>query len=93
MGPGMSAHPTTEWIAERIAVPAVRYALGRRTYVVGDVCDSVTAILPWLDAQTTKVIIRDIDAADDLGAEQDLLRWLDLRKKLARHLSVLEDAE
>ncbi len=49
---------------------AVRYAIGRRSYMPGLVIDYITPLLPLLDSRTLSVFDRDIaehEAAGDLG--------------------------
>lgn len=46
-----------------IILYAVRYALGRRSYAVGQVCDEVMALLPAMSEADREVMARDIDEA------------------------------
>ena len=56
--------------ASLLLICSVRYALGRRSYVVSDVCDAVRATCGNIDANTQFVIRRDI--AEELErAERD----------------------
>jgi hypothetical protein len=73
------------WAVNLLAVPAVRYALGRRTYVVADVTDTLAANLDALTPDTRRIIISDIDAAATLGTigmAMDHERWMTLRSLL-----------
>ena len=70
---------------EMLAIPAVRYALGRMTYVVGDVTGTLMAYQDRLSADTRRNIVRDIDEAearDGLGHEVDAEAWRMLREAL-----------
>lgn len=77
---------------EHIIICAVRYALGRMTYMVGIVCDYVADKCDELSEQCVNIIIRDIEEEIDmyhrLGKtcgmecdEKDWLRLLDILKK------------
>lgn len=70
---------------DRLAVPAVRYALGRQTYVVKDVCSALSAHLASLSVASRETIIRDIDAAErvnHLGFSSEAQEWKVLRNSL-----------
>ena len=70
---------------QMLAIPAVRYALGRMTYVVGDVTGTLMVHRDRLSATTREVIVRDITEAETLGGlghEMDAERWRDLRDAL-----------
>lgn len=73
---------------------AVRYALGRRTYAVGDTCRFVKSVLPFLDHKTLYVMARDIkEKADtnDLGDQCDADDWLDLMKAITKQMKGMVD--
>lgn len=61
---------------------ALRYALGRRTYITGCVADFITEVIPELTEKTKSVMIRDIEECDDLGDDCDKESWIKLLKKL-----------
>lgn len=66
-------------------VSAVRYALGRRTYIVSDTCRYIEHVLPLLTENDIGVIYRDIVDAErekDLGDECDVCDWLMLKNKI-----------
>jgi hypothetical protein len=71
---------------EQMLISAVRYALGRMTYVVGDTCNFVAKVKDKLSYQCEDIIIRDIVdemeryhcAGYTLGMECDERRWKDL---------------
>lgn len=65
-----------------LAVCAVRYALGRRTYIVSTVCDAVKRIIKDLDDKDLYVMIRDIRECDDYGDDIDKVCWFELLSKL-----------
>lgn len=49
---------------EHILVSAVRYALGRRSYIVEKTIDYVASQLPKLSDSCIEVMLEDIDKAD-----------------------------
>jgi hypothetical protein len=74
-----------------VALPAVflmyafRYALGRMTYAVGDVADTLIANRDRLTADWREQIIRDIDQAIELGAaghQCDVDRWTQVKEAM-----------
>lgn len=70
---------------------AVRYALGRRTYAVGDTCRFVQSVLPYLDHKTLFVMARDIKEKsdfNDLGDQCDADDWLDLMKAITKQMEM-----
>lgn len=72
--------PEDERFGEMMA-SAVRYALGRMSYIVGDTVGYIKPLVPYLSDKTLDVISTDIENhADfyDLGMEQDKEKWLDL---------------
>ena len=75
---------------------AVRYALGRRTYAVGDTCRFVKSVLPFLDHKTLYVMARDIQEKtdlNDLGDQCDADDWLDLMKAITEQMKGMVDDE
>lgn len=77
-------------IEEEILVCAVRYALGRMTYIVSDVCRYVKSKKDSLSEHCRSIIIRDIEEAigryNDLGRtcgmECDEKEWRELLEAL-----------
>lgn len=66
-------------------VSAVRYALGRKTYVVSDTCGYIKHVLPLLTENDIGTIYRDIADAERekrLGDECDVCDWLMLKKNI-----------
>ena len=83
---------------EQILVCAVRYALGRRTYIVGVVCDYVKAKIRTLSKHCIIILIRDIEEEMErchrlgytLGDDCDEREWIKLLEVLKKET---EDAE
>lgn len=77
-----------------MALAAVRYCLGRMSYIVGDCHDWLVAQWPQLSESIRKTIARDVEEAiarDDevranggeykpLGMDMDRQQWVSLRK-------------
>lgn len=82
-------------------IAAVRYCLGRMTYIVSDCADWLIHIWPALDERTRKVIQRDIEHAFELdgkartesrpykplGMDQDRAQWERVRALWASEAS------
>ena len=79
---------------EMILICAVRYALGRMSYIVHEVCQYVTFTRKNLSKECIKIIIRDIEeelemyhrSGNLLGMECDEKEWLKLRDLLKEGL-------
>ena len=54
---------------------AVRYALGRKTYIVSTTCDYVKKNIEFLSDNTLNVIARDITMCEDKGDICDEVEW------------------
>ncbi len=75
---------------EQILIYAVRYALGRMSYIVGDVARYVKSKNNTLSSQCKNIIIRDIEekmeryhsVGQTLGMECDERTWENLLKLL-----------
>lgn len=75
---------------EMILICAVRYALGRMSYIVHEVCQYVTFARATLSKECINIIIRDIEEeleryhnlGHSLGMECDEKEWLQLRDLL-----------
>ena len=79
---------------ELMVIAAVRYCLGRMSYIVGDCVDWLIEVWPELDPKTRNTIRRDIDQAfarDDedragnrehkaLGMDMDRAEWEKVRR-------------
>lgn len=73
---------------------AVRYALGRKTYIVGTTCDFITPLLPHLDMSALQNINKDItDHAEmnQLGMDIDREKWLELRSAIQKEIAFRKD--
>lgn len=73
---------------EGIIVYAVRYAIGRCTYAVSDVCGFVSGLISHLETNTLRVILRDIEERKDfeLGMDCDRKEWRALQIKIRAEL-------
>ena len=70
---------------DMLAPWAVRYALGRRTYAVSDVCRTLTIRRDCLRPKTRAAIVADIDraaATNAMGDDMDARQWQALREAL-----------
>lgn len=76
--------PASDRFSEMM-VSAVRYALGRRTYIVYDTVNYIAHVLPYLQRNDINVIYTDIVEAESenrLGDECDVEDWLYLKKRI-----------
>lgn len=86
---------------ETILICAVRYALGRMSYIVHDVCQYVAFTRKKLSQNCINIIIRDIDeeleryhnAGQFLGMECDERQWIKLRDLLKEEIKDEELAD
>lgn len=67
---------------EHIIISAVRYALGRRTYIVETTVNYVIRNLDNLSSHCTGVILRDLKEATCLGDDCDQAEWMKLRRTI-----------
>jgi hypothetical protein len=72
---------------DHLSVWAVRYALGRMTYAVSDVVDTLIDNRAELTEQSKAVIVQDIDEAAEqhggtIGMQMDHDQWMRLRAAL-----------
>lgn len=71
-------------VDEAILVSAVRYALGRRTYIVGLTCDEYKSHIAELTTNTLAVTFNDIHnqidwhGTESLGDNCDAKKWVEL---------------
>lgn len=66
---------------QKLIIESVRYALGRRSYVVEETNELVRKYLPKIDNNTLGILIRDIELEADrdmLGMDFDKKMWLAL---------------
>lgn len=74
----------------QILISAVRYALGRMTYIVDDTAKYVEELIPQLSDNTLQLICKDITRAEelrDLGMGCDRVIWLHLRSEIIAELN------
>ena len=72
---------------ETILLCAVRYAIGRQTYIPSRVIDYITPLLPYLSEDVLKLIANEITEHDTyeggLGDEKiDRPYWLNFKRKI-----------
>ena len=67
---------------EHMLISAMRYALGRRTYIVGMTTEYIENELPKLSDQCKDVMIKDIESQRNYGDECDREDWMQLLEKL-----------
>lgn len=73
---------------ETILVCAIRYALGRSTYMPGLVASYVAPFVPMLSKKTLSCIEKDLSSTNDYGDENiDKPIWLELLSKIKDELS------
>lgn len=63
---------------EVVHLCAFRYALGRKTYIVGIICDALRQA--DLSNQCKQQIIKEIKECQDLGMDMDRTEWMSLVK-------------
>ena len=67
---------------EHMMISALRYAIGRRTYIVEITVNYILSELPKLSDPCKHVMIDDIENAYSLGDECDKADWMRLLKEL-----------
>ena len=67
---------------EHMLISALRYAIGRRTYIVEITVNYILSELPKLSDSCKHVMIDDIEKAYSLGDECDIQDWMRLLKEL-----------
>lgn len=67
---------------ESVLICALRYVLGRRSYMVGIVTGYIISELPKLSNKCKKIMITDIKQAPYYGDECDKVDWILLLEKL-----------
>ena len=72
---------------DELSVWAVRYALGRMTYAVANVCDVLVLNADRLSANSRRVIVADINEAmarGNVGMDMDRRQWERLHDVLGK---------
>lgn len=74
--------PVTDF--EHILISALRYALGRRTYIVSITTQYIEREIPTLSEQCKAIMIEDIEHPfmGDYGDDFDKKGWMRLLRKL-----------
>ena len=67
---------------EHMLISALRYAIGRRTYIVEITVHYILSELPKLSDSCKQVMIHDIENAYSLGDDCDRQDWMRLLKEL-----------
>ena len=67
---------------EHMLISALRYALGRRTYIVELTCKYIERQLPILSDRCKDLMIKDIESKSNYGDECDKEDWMRLLKRL-----------
>ena len=67
---------------EHMLISALRYALGKRTYIVELTCKYIEQQIPMLSDHCKDVIIKDIESQNNYGDECDKEDWMWLLKRL-----------
>ena len=70
-----------------IIICAVRYAIGRRTYITNDISNIVECYINNLTASTLNNIKREIKNAPSLGDDCDAVCWRSLLKTINETLA------
>ena len=72
---------------------ALRYALGRRTYITEFVANYIKKFIPYLETRDLAIIIKDIDRQRNdtlsdkpLGDEEDEEAWNDLYDEVKKEI-------
>ena len=78
----------------QMMVSAMRYALGRMSYVVTTTCDYIRPLIPYLETSILYIMEKDIEEHKknhDLGMVCDKQEWLelwnDIKHEIARRNS------
>ena len=67
---------------EHMLISALRYALGKRTYIVELTCKYIEQQIPMLSDQCKTIMIEDIERQEQFGDECDREDWMQLLEKL-----------
>lgn len=69
---------------------AVRYAIGRMTYITGTTCEFITPLVPYLDISALQSINKDItehEEMNQLGMDIDREHWLKLQSAIQHEIA------
>lgn len=70
-----------------VLICALRYCIGRQTYMPRLVIDYITPLIPCLDGKTLKVMANDIRTAENYGDEViDKPYWLMFLRKIEHEM-------
>ena len=75
----------SDYAIDQLSVWAVRYALGRTSYAVNDVVETLLAFRSAVTNRSRLVIVADINVAirnDAAGMDMDVRAWKRLREAL-----------
>lgn len=67
---------------EHMLISALRYALGRRTYIVELTCRYIERQIPRLSDRCKDLMIKDIESQKNYGDECDKKDWMRLLEVL-----------
>ena len=69
--------------AQDMAHYALRYAIGRRTYCVGEVCRYITNHLDEFEYAVLQGMYQDLHRAKDFGMDCDKADWMQLKSDIS----------
>lgn len=79
---------------DSVVICAIRYCIGRQTYMPSIVIDFVTPLLPILDDKTLKVIQSDVKSAGNYGDELiDKPLWMQFLADVEREICEQKEVE
>lgn len=70
-----------------VVICAIRYCLGRKTYMPGLVCGYVKQLLPYLNDKAIGCMERDIREYKDDGMACDDATWMDMLETVRQQMS------
>lgn len=74
---------------ETIFLCAIRYAMGRRTYMPSLVCDYITRLLPMVSNQFLRLIMQEYNTYQgDYGDQCDYQTWMKFKEDVKKELEV-----
>ena len=71
---------------------AVRYCLGRMSYMPGLVIGYITPMLPRLTKKTLLCFEKDIESCENYGMEMDKQKWMEFLAKVKEVIANVENA-